>query len=40
MWNLKYDTNELNYKTEIDSHTDRTDLWLPRGWGWRVGVWG
>ena len=31
MWNLKYDTNELNYKTEIDSHTERTDLWLPKG---------
>ena len=21
MWNLKYDTNELTYKTEIDSQT-------------------
>ena len=21
MWNLKYDTNELIYKTETDSHT-------------------
>ena len=39
MWNLKYDTNELNYKTEIDSHTQRTDLWLPRGWGSRGGEW-
>ena len=25
MWNLKYDTNE----TEMDSKTQRTDLWLP-----------
>ena len=33
MWNLKYDTNELIYKTEIDSGTQRTDLWLPRGRG-------
>ena len=33
MWNLKYGTNELIYKTETDSHTWRTDLWLPRGWG-------
>ena len=29
MWNLKYDTNELIYKT--DSQTERTDLWLSRG---------
>ena len=35
MWNLKYDTNELIYKTETDSQTQRTDLWLPRQWGWR-----
>ena len=34
MWNLKYDTNELIYKTETDSQTQRTDLGLPRrGWG-------
>ena len=31
MQNLKYDTNELTYKTETDSQ--RTDLWLPRGSG-------
>ena len=30
MWNLKYDTNEPIYKTETDSQTWRTDLWLPR----------
>ena len=30
-WNLKYNTNELIYKTETDSQTQRTDLWLPRG---------
>lgn len=29
MWNLKSDTNELNYKTETDSQTQRRDL-LPR----------
>ena len=23
MWNLKYDTNELIYKTETDSQTER-----------------
>ena len=29
-----YDTNEPNYKTETDSQTCRTDLWLPGlGWG-------
>ena len=31
MWNLKYNTNELIYKTETDSQTQRTDLWFPRG---------
>ena len=42
MQNLKYGTNELIYKTETDSQTYRTDLWLPRGRGreWDVlGVW-
>ena len=34
MWNLKYDTNEPIYETEIDSQTQRTDLWLPREGGW------
>ena len=43
MWNLKYDTNELIYKTETDSQTQRTDLWLPRGAGgggvdWEFGI--
>ena len=31
MGNLKYDTNELIYKTEIDSQVYRTNLWLPKG---------
>ena len=35
MYNLKYDTNELIYKTEIDQQ--RTDLWLLRGNGKGVG---
>ena len=40
MWNLKYDTNELIYETGTDSQTQRTDLWLPRGWGrLGLGVW-
>ena len=26
MWNLKYNTNELIYKTETDSWTRQTDL--------------
>ena len=30
MWNLKDDTNEPIYKTETDSQTQRTDLWLPK----------
>ena len=31
MQNLKYDTNELIYQTEIDSQTLKTNLWLPKG---------
>ena len=31
MWNLKNDTNELIYKTETDSQTSKTNLWLPKG---------
>ena len=30
MWNIKYDTDELIQETEIDSQTQRADLWLPR----------
>ena len=30
MWNIKYDTNELIYKTEKDSHVEKTRLWLPK----------
>ena len=33
MWNLKYDTNELIYKTETVSQTKKTNLWLPKGKG-------
>ena len=37
-WNLKYGTNEPIYKTETDSETQRSDLWLLRGRG-GLGVW-
>ena len=40
IWNLKYDTNELIYKTEIDSHTDcgcnGEEGW--RGTNWKFGI--
>ena len=42
-WNLKYDTYEPIYKTETDSQTWRTDLWLSCGRGreWDgLGAWG
>ena len=42
MWYLKYGTNEHICKTETDSQTQRTELWLPGGGGWRrggLGVW-
>ena len=29
MWNLKKGTNELICKTEVESQTQKTDLWLP-----------
>ena len=33
MWNLKRNyTNELTYKTETESQTSKTNLWL-QGWG-------
>ena len=37
MWNLNNDTNELIYKTETDSQTLKTNLWLPKGKGWGGG---
>ena len=33
MWTLKYDTNELIYKTKRDSQTKKTNLWLSKGKG-------
>ena len=40
MWNLKKDTNELLCRTETDSETLKTNLWLPK-WTGRGGMyWG
>ena len=41
MWNLKCDTNEHINKTETDSRTLKTNLWLLRrkGVGDKLGVW-
>ena len=33
MWNLKYDRNELSYKTETASQLQITELWLLLGRG-------
>ena len=30
MWNLKYDANDLIYKTETDLQTQKTDFWPPK----------
>ena len=44
MQNLSYGTNEPMYKTETDSQTWTTDLWLPGGreeevgWRWSLGL--
>ena len=35
MWTLKNDTNELIYKTEIDSQIQKKNLWLSEGNGER-----
>ena len=43
MWNLKYDTNELIYKTETDSGIEnRFVVARAEGWWGRdgLGVWG
>ena len=42
-WNVKYGTSEPTYKTETDSQTWRTHLWLPRGRSdggkdWEIGI--
>ena len=40
LWNLKVnDANELTYKTERDSQSQRVDLWLPRERRDTQGVW-
>ena len=31
MWNLKYNSNSLIYKTDTDSQNIDNRLWLPRG---------
>jgi len=37
---FKNDTNELIYKTETDSQTERMNLWLPGGRMGERDVWG
>ena len=42
MWNVKYSTNESMSKTETDSQTLKTNLWLPKRKGrgrYNLGVW-
>ena len=36
MWNLKNDTNELIYKTETESQTEKTNLWSSKSRGWGI----
>ena len=48
MQNLNYGTNEPFYEIEINSQTQTSDLWLPRGsrgdrdtlgvWGWQMPI--
>ena len=40
--NLRFDINELIHKTETDSETQKTNLWLPKGEDGerdKLGVW-
>ena len=42
MWNLKYDTNEIIYKTEMDSQTENKLMVTKRERGCgrdKLGVW-
>ena len=40
VWNLKNNTNESVYKTDTDSQTQKTNLWLPKGSGMdKLRVW-
>ena len=42
MQNLENNTNESMHKTETDSQTQKTNLWLPKGKGEgknKLGVW-
>ena len=39
MWNLKKCTNELIYKTEIDSQTEKTRLPKEKGGRDKLGLW-
>ena len=41
MLKTKTKPNEFIYKTEIDPHTQKTNLWLPKGKGGRdkLGAW-
>ena len=43
MWDLKKNTNQIIYKTEIESQMQKTNLWLPKGSGkerinWEIGM--
>ena len=38
IWNLKYDTNELLYKTETDSQTQRAGRKVGDGWSGSLGL--
>ena len=37
MWTLRYDTNSLTNETEVDSQTQKTSWWVPKGEGVREG---
>ena len=38
VWNLKNNTNEYIYKTETDSQTYKTNLWLSKGKERQAGI--
>ena len=43
MWNLKYDTNEIIYKTETNTDIENTLVVTEWEWEWRregLGGWG
>ena len=36
MSNLEYGVDDLTSRTEIETQTQKTDVWTPKGWGGKL----